>query len=275
MPEVAEKPARPRRRLASRQRPRPRSRPPTSRPTPRSYRACRAAARMQRRTTNALVKTFSLRVDGVARTVTYKDGTSGSAASSSARMDRFSRSPARGARLRDRPHRPRPGDPLLSEDCGRPAHSCSGSSIYTGSSSPACLSPSACWRSRRSRKLLWPAPWAPPRRRCWRRCGQSSEMLIASRALMGVSGDDCPVHSVAHLHDVPGSEAAHYRIGFWIAAYSAGGAIGPVVGGIPLELFWWGAVFLIGVPVMALLLFLGPRTLPGIQGSERRPLGTW
>src|ERR687898_327840 len=51
-------------------------------------------------------------------------------------------------------------------------------------------------------------------------------------------------------------------IGFWIAAYSAGGAIGPVLGGILLEFFWWGSVFLIGVPVMGLLLILGPRTLP-------------
>src|ERR687898_19540 len=51
-------------------------------------------------------------------------------------------------------------------------------------------------------------------------------------------------------------------IGVWIAAYSAGGAIGPVLGGVLLEFFWWGSVFLIGVPVMALLLVLGPRTLP-------------
>ena len=43
-------------------------------------------------------------------------------------------------------------------------------------------------------------------------------------------------------------------IGVWIAAYSAGGAIGPVLGGVLLEFFWWGSVFLIGVPVMGLLL---------------------
>ena len=51
-------------------------------------------------------------------------------------------------------------------------------------------------------------------------------------------------------------------IGVWVAAYSAGGAIGPVLGGVLLEFFWWGSVFLIGVPVMGLLLLLGPRTLP-------------
>jgi DHA2 family multidrug resistance protein-like MFS transporter len=51
-------------------------------------------------------------------------------------------------------------------------------------------------------------------------------------------------------------------IGFWVAAYSAGGAIGPILGGVLLEFFWWGSVFLLGVPVMGLLLILGPRTLP-------------
>jgi hypothetical protein len=42
----------------------------------------------------------------------------------------------------------------------------------------------------------------------------------------------------------------------------AGGAIGPVLGGVLLERFWWGSVFLLAVPVMALLLALGPRVLP-------------
>ena len=51
-------------------------------------------------------------------------------------------------------------------------------------------------------------------------------------------------------------------IGIWITSFSAGGAIGPVLGGVLLEHFWWGSVFLLAVPVMALLLALGPRVLP-------------
>jgi len=50
--------------------------------------------------------------------------------------------------------------------------------------------------------------------------------------------------------------------GVWISASSLGGAIGPVVGGAMLERFWWGSVFLLAVPVMALLLTLGARLLP-------------
>jgi MFS transporter, DHA2 family, multidrug resistance protein len=60
-------------------------------------------------------------------------------------------------------------------------------------------------------------------------------------------------------------------IGIWITSFSAGGAIGPVVGGVLLEHFWWGSVFLVTLPVMALLLVLGPRVLPEYRdpGAER------
>lgn len=38
----------------------------------------------------------------------------------------------------------------------------------------------------------------------------------------------------------------------------AGAAIGPVVGGLMLEHFWWGSVFLLAVPAMVLLLAIAP-----------------
>jgi DHA2 family multidrug resistance protein-like MFS transporter len=57
-------------------------------------------------------------------------------------------------------------------------------------------------------------------------------------------------------------------IGVWISAFSAGGAIGPVLGGVLLEFFWWGSVFLLALPVMALLLALGPRVLPEFRDPE-------
>ena len=91
----------------------------------------------------------------------------------------------------------------------------------------------------------------------------SSEMLIASRAIMGVAGATIAPSTLSLIFTMfldPKQRTT--AIGFWIAAYSAGGAIGPVLGGILLEFFWWGSVFLIGVPVMGLLLILGPRTLP-------------
>ena len=57
-------------------------------------------------------------------------------------------------------------------------------------------------------------------------------------------------------------------IGFWIGSFSAGSAIGPVLGGAMLELFWWGSVFLLALPVMAALLILGPRVLPEYRDPE-------
>ena len=37
-------------------------------------------------------------------------------------------------------------------------------------------------------------------------------------------------------------------VGVWVSAFSAGGVIGPILGGILLSQFWWGSVFLLAVP---------------------------
>jgi DHA2 family multidrug resistance protein-like MFS transporter len=47
-----------------------------------------------------------------------------------------------------------------------------------------------------------------------------------------------------------------------------GAAVGPLVGGVLLQFFWWGSVFLAAIPVMALLLVLGPRLLPEYRDPE-------
>jgi DHA2 family multidrug resistance protein-like MFS transporter len=99
------------------------------------------------------------------------------------------------------------------------------------------------------------------------------EMLIASRAVMGVAGATIAPSTLSLIFTMfldPRQRST--AIGFWIAAYSAGGAIGPVIGGVLLEFFWWGSVFLIGVPVMALLLVIGPRALPEYKDPNARPL---
>ena len=101
----------------------------------------------------------------------------------------------------------------------------------------------------------------------------SSEMLIASRAVMGIAGATIAPSTLSLIFTMfldPKQRTT--AIGFWIAAYSAGGAIGPVLGGVLLEFFWWGSVFLIGVPVMGLLLILGPRTLPEYKDPNARRL---
>lgn len=51
-------------------------------------------------------------------------------------------------------------------------------------------------------------------------------------------------------------------IAVWISCFMGGTILGPLVGGLMLQTFWWGSVFLLGVPVMALLLIAGPLLLP-------------
>jgi DHA2 family multidrug resistance protein-like MFS transporter len=102
---------------------------------------------------------------------------------------------------------------------------------------------------------------------------QSAEMLIASRAVMGVAGATIAPSTLSLIftmfHDQRQRSSA---IGVWVAAYSVGSAIGPMLGGVLLQFFWWGSVFLIGVPVMGLLLILGPRTLPEYRDPNARGL---
>jgi DHA2 family multidrug resistance protein-like MFS transporter len=91
----------------------------------------------------------------------------------------------------------------------------------------------------------------------------SPGMLIAARALLGIAGATLAPSTMSLIfnmfHD---PQQRTFAIGVWVASYSAGAAVGPLLGGVMLELFWWGSVFLLGVPVMALILLAGPRLLP-------------
>jgi DHA2 family multidrug resistance protein-like MFS transporter len=92
---------------------------------------------------------------------------------------------------------------------------------------------------------------------------KSAAMLIATRALLGIAGATLAPSTLSLIrtmfHD-PGQRTV--AVGIWITSYSVGAMIGPFLGGLLLQYFWWGSVFLLGVPVMALLLALGPKLLP-------------
>jgi MFS transporter, DHA2 family, multidrug resistance protein len=91
----------------------------------------------------------------------------------------------------------------------------------------------------------------------------SPEMLIAARALLGIAGATLAPSTLSLIfHMFRDPRQRSLAIGVWIGSFSAGAAIGPVLGGVTLELFWWGSVFLLALPVMAALLLLGPRVLP-------------
>jgi len=91
----------------------------------------------------------------------------------------------------------------------------------------------------------------------------SAAMLIAARALLGIAGATLAPSTLSLIRNMfHDPQQRTVAISVWIMSYSAGAAIGPLVGGALLEHFWWGSVFLINVPVMALLLALGPVLLP-------------
>jgi DHA2 family multidrug resistance protein-like MFS transporter len=97
----------------------------------------------------------------------------------------------------------------------------------------------------------------------------SAEMLIATRALLGLAGATLLPSTVALIRNMfvdPHQRAV--AIGIWAAVFSAGTALGPVLGGVLLESFWWGSVFLLGLPLMAGLLALGPALLPEFRDPD-------
>jgi DHA2 family multidrug resistance protein-like MFS transporter len=91
----------------------------------------------------------------------------------------------------------------------------------------------------------------------------SAEMLIATRAALGIAGATIAPSTLSLIfHMFADPKQRSVAIGIWIGAFSAGSAVGPVLGGMMLEHFWWGSVFLLALPVMGALLVLGPRLLP-------------
>jgi len=91
----------------------------------------------------------------------------------------------------------------------------------------------------------------------------STGTLIASRALLGVAGATVMPSVLALISTMfKNPKEMGAAMGVWGTSIMVGVVLGPVVGGLLLGAFWWGAIFLIAVPVMGLLLLVGPALLP-------------
>ncbi len=102
---------------------------------------------------------------------------------------------------------------------------------------------------------------------------QSPEMLILMRALLGVAGATLMPSTLALMRSTfTDDKERSFAIGVWSAMGAAGAAAGPLFGGVLLQHFWWGSVFLINVPIMALVLIIGLPTLRESRDPDAGPV---
>lgn len=101
----------------------------------------------------------------------------------------------------------------------------------------------------------------------------SAELLIGARALLGVFGAMLMPSTLSLLRSVfLDREQRRLAVAIWAAGFAAGSALGPIVGGVLLEHFWWGSVFLLAVPVLIPLLVLAPLLVRESRDPEPGPV---
>lgn len=98
----------------------------------------------------------------------------------------------------------------------------------------------------------------------------SPEQLILWRAVMGVGGSVVPAATLAIINQVFPKEERAKAIGVWTAVAGLSIAFGPMLGGLLLRAFWWGSVFLINVPVVAVCVALMFRYVPESRAHQRQ-----
>ncbi|WP_407317323.1 MFS transporter [Isoptericola halotolerans] len=91
----------------------------------------------------------------------------------------------------------------------------------------------------------------------------TAETLVAARAALGFFGAMLMPSALSLLRNVfTDRSERRLAIAIFASGFAAGSAVGPIVGGVLLEHFWWGSVFLLAVPVLVLMLVLAPIYVP-------------
>lgn len=100
----------------------------------------------------------------------------------------------------------------------------------------------------------------------------SSELLIASRAFLAIGAAMMMPATLSIVRHVFTDERERaLAIGIWAAVASGAAALGPVVGGVLLEYFWWGSVFLVNVPIVLIVIPFAWKLIPDRGGNPDRP----
>jgi AcrR family transcriptional regulator len=108
------------------------------------------------------------------------------------------------------------------------------------------------------------------------RLAQSATQLITARAGMGVGGALLMTTTLAVVVQIFDDTERVKTIGLWSTVNSLRFAAGPLIGGVMLDHFWWGAIFLINIPVAAIGLVAVVALVPeskNPQGDRRGLLG--
>ncbi len=100
----------------------------------------------------------------------------------------------------------------------------------------------------------------------------SADQLIAARAVMGAGGALIMPATLSIITDVFPREERGRAIGIWAGVAGAGIGLGPIVGGVLLQYFWWGSVFLVNIPIVVTALIAGYFLVPTSRDPNATPL---
>ncbi len=96
--------------------------------------------------------------------------------------------------------------------------------------------------------------------------------LIAGRAVLGLAGATLMPSTLSLIRNIfPDDRERQTAIAVWAAGFSVGGALGPVIGGVLLDHYWWGSVFLLAVPVTVVFLASAPALVPESADPDPGP----
>lgn len=96
--------------------------------------------------------------------------------------------------------------------------------------------------------------------------------LIGARALLGVAGATLMPSTLSLIRNIfMDDRRRQFAVAVWATMFSVGAVVGPIIGGLLLEHYWWGSVFLVGVPVTLALLVVGPSVIPESRDPAPAP----
>jgi len=97
-------------------------------------------------------------------------------------------------------------------------------------------------------------------------------VLIGFRALMGIGAAAIYPTTLSIITNMFTGKDRGRAIGIWAALAGVGVALGPILGGVLLDHWWWGSVLLVNVPIVVVSLVLIPVFVPTSRDPDPRPL---